>query len=87
MMRIQGLRCHAIYCQNGARLNVIPVLASRSQALRYADIDLILITCSFNAVSAFPRAACSFQPFHVWDYSILFAEGTTSSQWICLVQN
>lgn len=35
MMRIQGLRCHAIYCQNGARLNVIPVLASRSQALRY----------------------------------------------------
>ncbi|XP_021738914.1 sucrose-phosphate synthase [Chenopodium quinoa] len=35
MMRIQALRCHAIYCQNGTRLNVIPVLASRSQALRY----------------------------------------------------
>ncbi|XP_059431398.1 probable sucrose-phosphate synthase 1 [Corylus avellana] len=34
-LRIQGLRCHAIYCQNGTRLNVIPVLASRSQALRY----------------------------------------------------
>ncbi|GMH07032.1 hypothetical protein Nepgr_008872 [Nepenthes gracilis] len=34
-IRIQALRCHAIYCQNGTRLNVIPVLASRSQALRY----------------------------------------------------
>ncbi|KAJ7957673.1 Sucrose phosphate synthase [Quillaja saponaria] len=35
LMRIQALRCHVIYCQNGTRLNVIPVLASRSQALRY----------------------------------------------------
>ncbi|KAA8521588.1 hypothetical protein F0562_012261 [Nyssa sinensis] len=35
LMRIQALRCHAIYCQNGTKLNVIPVLASRSQALRY----------------------------------------------------
>jgi sucrose-phosphate synthase len=35
LMRIQALRCHPIYCQNGTRLNVIPVLASRSQALRY----------------------------------------------------
>ncbi|XP_057522817.1 sucrose-phosphate synthase [Amaranthus tricolor] len=34
-LRIQGLRCHAIYCQSGNRLNIIPVLASRSQALRY----------------------------------------------------
>lgn len=34
-MRIQALRCHVIYCQNGDKLNVIPVLASRSQALRY----------------------------------------------------
>ncbi|PIN24022.1 Glycosyltransferase [Handroanthus impetiginosus] len=34
-MRIQALRCHGIYCQNGERINVIPVLASRSQALRY----------------------------------------------------
>ncbi|KAI4337299.1 hypothetical protein L6164_015732 [Bauhinia variegata] len=34
-MRIQALRCHVIYCQNGTRLNVIPVLASRCQALRY----------------------------------------------------
>uniref|UniRef100_A0A5B6ZJ78 Sucrose-phosphate synthase n=1 Tax=Davidia involucrata TaxID=16924 RepID=A0A5B6ZJ78_DAVIN len=35
LMRIQALRCHVIYCQNGTKLNVIPVLASRSQALRY----------------------------------------------------
>ncbi|RWR75599.1 Glycosyl transferase [Cinnamomum micranthum f. kanehirae] len=34
-MRIQALRCHAIYCQNGTKLHFIPVLASRSQALRY----------------------------------------------------
>ncbi|KAJ4709067.1 Sucrose phosphate synthase [Melia azedarach] len=35
VLRIQALRCHVIYCQNGNRINVIPVLASRSQALRY----------------------------------------------------
>ncbi|XP_061350676.1 probable sucrose-phosphate synthase [Gastrolobium bilobum] len=35
VLRIQALRCHPIYCENGTRLNVIPVLASRSQALRY----------------------------------------------------
>ncbi|XP_023530213.1 probable sucrose-phosphate synthase 1 [Cucurbita pepo subsp. pepo] len=34
-LRIQALRCHAVYSQNGTRLNIIPVLASRSQALRY----------------------------------------------------
>ncbi|KAG5564350.1 hypothetical protein RHGRI_000522 [Rhododendron griersonianum] len=34
-MRIQALRCHVIYCQNGSKINIIPVLASRSQALRY----------------------------------------------------
>lgn len=35
LLRIQALRCHVIYCQNGTRLNVIPVTSSRSQALRY----------------------------------------------------
>uniref|UniRef100_A0A7N0U7J7 Sucrose-phosphate synthase n=1 Tax=Kalanchoe fedtschenkoi TaxID=63787 RepID=A0A7N0U7J7_KALFE len=35
MMRIQALRCNVIYCQNATRVNVIPVLASRAQALRY----------------------------------------------------
>lgn len=34
-MRFQALRCHVVYCQNGNKINVIPVLASRSQALRY----------------------------------------------------
>lgn len=34
-MRIQALRCHVLYCDNGNKLHVIPVLASRSQALRY----------------------------------------------------
>ncbi|MBA0752597.1 hypothetical protein Gogos_001418 [Gossypium gossypioides] len=33
-LRIQALRCNVIYCRNGTRINVIPVLASRSQALR-----------------------------------------------------
>ncbi|KAM7267598.1 hypothetical protein ACFE04_009764 [Oxalis oulophora] len=35
LLRIQALRCHVICCQTGTRINVIPVLASRSQALRY----------------------------------------------------
>ncbi|CAI9092675.1 OLC1v1027986C2 [Oldenlandia corymbosa var. corymbosa] len=38
LMRNQALRCHVIHCQNGVRLNVIPVLASRSQALRYLQL-------------------------------------------------
>lgn len=43
MVRIQALRCNVIYCQSGTRLNVIPVLASRSQALRY--LNYIYIKC------------------------------------------
>ncbi|KAL0407625.1 UNVERIFIED_CONTAM: putative sucrose-phosphate synthase 1 [Sesamum radiatum] len=38
LMRIQALRCHAVYCRNGERINVIPVLASRAQALRYLHV-------------------------------------------------
>ncbi|OAY80468.1 putative sucrose-phosphate synthase 2, partial [Ananas comosus] len=34
-LRIRGLRCHLMYCRNSTRLQVIPLLASRSQALRY----------------------------------------------------
>ncbi|XP_042471072.1 probable sucrose-phosphate synthase 1 [Zingiber officinale] len=34
-MRNQALRCHILYSHDGSKLNVIPVLASRSQALRY----------------------------------------------------
>ncbi|KAK6118364.1 hypothetical protein DH2020_047935 [Rehmannia glutinosa] len=35
LVRIQALRCHAIYCNNGERINAIPILASRAQAIRY----------------------------------------------------
>lgn len=38
LMRIQALCCHVIYFQNGTRLNVIPVLTSRCQALRYLHV-------------------------------------------------
>ncbi|KAK9082619.1 hypothetical protein Scep_029090 [Stephania cephalantha] len=34
-LRLRGLRCHLIYCRNSTRMHVIPLLASRSQALRY----------------------------------------------------
>lgn len=33
-LRMRGLRCHLMYCRNSTRLQVIPLLASRSQALR-----------------------------------------------------
>ncbi|KAL0345351.1 UNVERIFIED_CONTAM: putative sucrose-phosphate synthase 1 [Sesamum radiatum] len=43
LMRIQALRCHVVYCQNGSKINVIPVLASRSQALRvFRSYDIAL---------------------------------------------
>ncbi|XP_026408592.1 probable sucrose-phosphate synthase 1 isoform X2 [Papaver somniferum] len=38
LMRIKALRGHVIYCHNGTKLHVIPVLASRAQALRYLYI-------------------------------------------------
>eukprot|EP01018_Ginkgo_biloba_P024501 Gb_17920 [translate_table: standard] len=34
-LRMRGLRCHLMYCRNATQLHVIPLLASRSQALRY----------------------------------------------------
>ncbi|KAJ3678294.1 hypothetical protein LUZ60_002097 [Juncus effusus] len=34
-LRMRGLRCHVMYCRNSTRLQIIPLLASRSQALRY----------------------------------------------------
>nr|XP_027116839.1 probable sucrose-phosphate synthase 2 isoform X2 [Coffea arabica] len=34
-LRMRGLRCHVMYCRNSTRMQVIPLLASRSQALRY----------------------------------------------------
>ncbi|ERN14337.1 probable sucrose-phosphate synthase 1 [Amborella trichopoda] len=35
LLRIRGLRCHVLYSHGGSMLHVLPVLASRSQALRY----------------------------------------------------
>jgi hypothetical protein len=55
VMRIQALRCHVIYCQNGTKLNVIPVLASRSQALRY--------TCRGFLFLKFAQLPCFFVIF------------------------
>ncbi|KAI4310770.1 hypothetical protein MLD38_035721 [Melastoma candidum] len=34
-LRMRGLRCHPIYCRSSTRLQMVPFLASRAQALRY----------------------------------------------------
>ncbi|XP_047980807.1 probable sucrose-phosphate synthase 2 [Salvia hispanica] len=34
-LRMRGLRCHLMYCRNSTRMQAVPLLASRSQALRY----------------------------------------------------
>ncbi|KAF7837005.1 putative sucrose-phosphate synthase 3 [Senna tora] len=34
-LRMRGLRCHPMYCRGSTRLQVVPLLASRAQALRY----------------------------------------------------
>ncbi|XP_050219901.1 probable sucrose-phosphate synthase 3 isoform X2 [Mercurialis annua] len=34
-LRMRGLRCHPMYCRSSTRVQVIPLLASRAQALRY----------------------------------------------------
>ncbi|KAJ8449655.1 hypothetical protein Cgig2_001311 [Carnegiea gigantea] len=34
-LRMRGLRCHPMYCRSSTRMQVVPLLASRSQALRY----------------------------------------------------
>ncbi|EFJ29627.1 sucrose phosphate synthase [Selaginella moellendorffii] len=35
LLRMRGLRCHIIYCLNTTKLHIVPLLASRSQAIRY----------------------------------------------------
>lgn len=37
-LRMRGLRCNLIYTHAGLRLNVIPLFASRKQALRYLSV-------------------------------------------------
>ncbi|CAI0436835.1 unnamed protein product [Linum tenue] len=34
-LRMRGLRCHPMYCRASTRMQIIPLLASRAQALRY----------------------------------------------------
>ncbi|XP_027342593.1 probable sucrose-phosphate synthase 2 [Abrus precatorius] len=34
-LRMRGLRCHPMYCRRSSSMQVIPLLASRAQALRY----------------------------------------------------
>nr|AVH87205.1 sucrose-phosphate synthase 3 [Litchi chinensis] len=34
-LRMRGLRCHPMYCRNSTRMQIVPLLASRAQALRY----------------------------------------------------
>ncbi|KAJ8774147.1 hypothetical protein K2173_009578 [Erythroxylum novogranatense] len=34
-LRMRGLRCHPMYCRSSTRIQIIPLLASRAQALRY----------------------------------------------------
>ncbi|MCO5548382.1 hypothetical protein L7F22_001839 [Adiantum nelumboides] len=34
-LRARGSRCHVIYCRNKAKLHIVPLHASRAQALRY----------------------------------------------------
>ncbi|KAJ7541756.1 hypothetical protein O6H91_10G074800 [Diphasiastrum complanatum] len=37
-LRMRGVRCHAVYCKNATKLHILPLFASRSQALRYMFI-------------------------------------------------
>lgn len=34
-LRMRGLRCHVLYCKNETKLHILPLFASRAQALRY----------------------------------------------------
>ncbi|GLT97758.1 hypothetical protein SLE2022_153070 [Rubroshorea leprosula] len=34
-LRMRGLRCHPMYCRNSTKMQTVPLLASRAQALRY----------------------------------------------------
>ncbi|CAM8893059.1 unnamed protein product [Rhodiola kirilowii] len=49
-LRMRGLRCHLMYCRNSTRLQVIPLLASRAQALRYLFVRWRLNVASMYVV-------------------------------------
>eukprot|EP00246_Nothoceros_aenigmaticus_P009060 TRINITY_DN24356_c0_g1_i1.p1 TRINITY_DN24356_c0_g1~~TRINITY_DN24356_c0_g1_i1.p1 ORF type:complete len:1079 (-),score=209.77 TRINITY_DN24356_c0_g1_i1:461-3697(-) len=37
-LRRRGLRCHVVYCRAATKLHLLPLLASRSQAMRYVFV-------------------------------------------------
>jgi sucrose-phosphate synthase len=41
LMRVQSLRCHALYNHSATRLSVIPIHASRSQAIRFFSVSFM----------------------------------------------
>ena len=43
LMRVQSLRCHALYNHSASRLSVIPIHASRSQAIRFVSVFFLLM--------------------------------------------
>ncbi|KAE8732472.1 putative sucrose-phosphate synthase 2 [Hibiscus syriacus] len=42
-LRMRGLRCHPMYCRNSTRIHVVPLLASRAQALRLNVANMFVI--------------------------------------------
>ncbi|PIN12722.1 Sucrose-phosphate synthase [Handroanthus impetiginosus] len=46
-MRIQALRCHVIYCQNGSKINVIPGISLPSSQIA-SDCFMIVECYVFN---------------------------------------
>ncbi|KAG6388771.1 hypothetical protein SASPL_150206 [Salvia splendens] len=40
-LRMRGLRGHLMYCRNSTRMHAVPLLASRSQALRYPILSIL----------------------------------------------
>lgn len=49
-LRMRGLRCHLMYCRNSTRMQVIPLLASRSQALRYLFVRWRLNVANMHVI-------------------------------------
>lgn len=61
-LRMRGLRCHPMYCRSSTRLQTVPLLASRAQALRsvrlgaqglFINIDLsvwVEMSLQFNSI-------------------------------------
>lgn len=53
-LRLRGLRCHPMYCRNSTRMQIVPLLASRSQALRYINFAKTLQNHIISVIYLFP---------------------------------